>query len=365
MSETSDVILRNSRAEQYLCAARKNFTEKNGFLSETKSKTVICHFSDIHSDWERFDNVIEMINYHKPLFAVHTGDLVCWDSNDTYEEFFEKIDNIDTPVFNCIGNHETFRGEEPLSNEFLHDRYIKPLKNIHTSGKGFYYTDFEEQHIRLIVLNNYEDDNHENRNDREHYAILQEQCDWLIEALHDCEKKAFGVIIASHEADDRIVPGSDKNGFCQRTEPYPWGIPSPRGNHIVADIIDAFKHGKELNRAYTWEKAEKPVNVSCKFEKSSEFICYVNGHRHGDYIGYLPSYPDQLSMGTTCSGCFPKDYHNIGDEVSDLPRIPETISEDAVNFYVLDREHRTVSVVRMGAYINDLFEERIAAKYNY
>lgn len=48
-----------------------------------------------------------------------------------------------------------------------------------------------------------------------------------------------------------------------------------------------------------------------------------------------------------------------------MPRIPGTISEDVVNFYVLDREKRTISVVRMGASVNDLFEERIAAKFNY
>lgn len=91
----------------------------------------------------------------------------------------------------------------------------------------------------------------------------------------------------------------------------------------------------------------------------------MNGHRHGDYIGYLPSYPNQLSLGMTCSGCFPEGYHNIGDEISDLPRIPDTISEDAINFYVLDRKSKTVSVVRMGAYVNDLFEERLAAKFSY
>ena len=364
MSKISDVILRNSRSEQYLCAARKNFIEKNDAVSESHSKTVICHFSDLHGDWKRFDNVLEMIKYYKPVFAVHTGDLVCFDSGFETDEFFEKINNVDIPIYNCIGNHETFKGDEFLSSEYLHNRYINPLKNIHTTGKAYYYTDFDEQNIRLIVLNNYEKDATKKRGDMIDYEISQEQCNWLKDVLKDCEEKELGVIIAAHEADEMIIPGSNDSGFCQRTEPHPWGVELPRC-HIVADIVDAFKHGKMLDKKYKWDNSGNVVELNCKFEKKSEFICYMNGHRHGDYIGYLPSYPDQLSLGITCSGCFPEGYHNIGDEISVLPRIPETISEDAVNFYVLDREHKTISVVRMGASVNDLFEEHIAAKFSY
>lgn len=359
----NEVIMRNNRAEQYLCAARKNFIEKNGFLSETNSKTVICHFSDLHADWKRFDNVIEMIQYYKPDFAIHTGDLVCWDSSSETEVFYRKIADLEIPVYNCLGNHETFIKEDVLKNEYLHDRYIKPLKNIVTKGKGYYYTDFMKLNIRLIVLNNYENDNWKNYNDRT-YEVMQEQCEWLIEVLKDSEKKKLGIIIASHEADEPVKPGSNNLGFCQRTEPCPWGIPSPHC-HIIADIVNAYKKGESLKRSYKWEKSGNVVDIDCFFKEKNEFICYMNGHRHADYIGYLPSYAEQLSLGIPCSGCFPEGYHNIGDEISDLPRIPGTISEDVVNFYVLDREKRTISVVRMGASVNDLFEERIAAKFNY
>ena len=41
-----------------------------------------------------------------------------------------------------------------------------------------------------------------------------------------------------------------------------------------------------------------------------------------------------------------------------MPRIPGTISEDAVNFCVIDREKKTVSIVRIGASVNDLMELR-------
>lgn len=367
------VILRNAKAEQYICAARKNFIMKRTAVSESKTKTVFCHFSDVHADWERFENVKRMLDYFKPAFAVHTGDLVCWDAGCDTSEFYRAAATSAVPMFNCIGNHETYEGDHAtcsadkvLSNEELHERYIAPLKNIKTNGanEGYYYVDFPEQTLRLVVLNDYENDEVKDFRLRR-YEILQKQTDWLIGVLKDCEKKGFALVIAGHESDEEIPADANKIGFCQRYEPYPWGVPSPHENHIVADLVDAFQYGKNLCKTYVWSESGNKVEVNCSFEKKSEFICYLNGHRHGDYVGYLPHYPAQLSFCMTCSGCFPAGYHNIGDEISDLPRIPDTISEDAVNFCIVDREKKEISVVRVGAYVNDLFEERLAAKYRY
>lgn len=360
-----DVIIRNTTAEQYICAARKNFIQRNGVLSESSSKMLICHFSDLHADWKRFQNVMDVIEYYQPAFAIHTGDLVCWDSNSETDIFFQEIAKSSVPVYNAIGNHETFQGESVLSNAYLHNRYIAPLKNIQTNGKsdGYYYVDFPSHALRLIVLNDYENEDVPHYSMR-NYELRQPQIDWLIAVLKDCEEKNLAVMIASHESDEPVLPNSNQNGFCQRFEPYPWSIPSPHES-IVADIVDAFQYGKTLNKEYVWKVSGACVKVDCSFVKRSEFICYVNGHRHGDYVGYLPTYPQQLSMGMTCTGCFPEGYHNIGEEISDLSRIPDTVSEDAINMYVLDRERKEISVVRIGANVNDLFEKRLAAKYRY
>ena len=67
----------------------------------------------------------------------------------------------------------------------------------------------------------------------------------------------------------------------------------------------------------------------------------------------------------TCSGCQPEGYHNIGEEISDLPRIPGTVSEDAINFYTIDRKNKEIAIVRVGACITDEFKERRAIKLQY
>lgn len=360
----NEVILRNSRAEQYLCAAKKNFIEENGHLSESHTKTVICHFSDLHADWKRLDNILELAERYRPAFAIHTGDLVCWDLRDDTSPFFEKIRTSSTPIYNCLGNHDTFMGEVVIKNEVLHERFIKPLPGITTTGKGYYYVDLPEHNIRLIALNDYENDSVDHFSKKK-YELLDEQCAWLCDVLAESAEKGLGVIIASHECDEPITPGANSFGFCQRTEPYPWSIPKPRESFIIADIVDAFRNGKSICREYTQSASGSIVHINCEFKKKGEFICYMNGHRHGDYIGYLETHPDQLSLGMSCSGCFPEGYHNIGEEVSDLARIPGTVSEDLINYYVLDREKKTITVVRFGAYVTDELNERLAARYKY
>lgn len=363
MKDISTVVLRNSEAEQYICAARKSFKLANA-LSESTSKMLICHFSDIHGDIDRFNNVMELIEYYKPDFAVHTGDIVTWNSSESTEYFFDKIRKSDVPIYNTIGNHETFgKGGVHVggsfTNEYLHKRFIVPLKNIKTNAeKGWYHVDFDAHKIRLVVLNPYEYFD-ENSGKRDKRAFLQEQCDWFVSVLSEASEMEYAVIVASHEIAENVPAGANDFGFCQRFTPYPWGGPSERPhNYIIEDIVDAFQNGKSLKSHYVCDLSGQEINIDCVPRKKVEFICYMLGHTHADYVGYLPTHPSQLSVTMTCSGCFPAEYHNIGDEVSDLPRIPGTVSEDAVNFYVIDREKKTLSIVRVGASVNDLMETR-------
>ncbi len=358
------LILRNMESAQYIYAAKKNFIMRHGITSESSSRVLIGHFSDIHGDMKRFENALEYFEYFGVDFAIHTGDLVMWDMQNEYDFFARADERSAIPLYNCIGNHETFQGKYKPTNEELHEALLSKLKNIKSpNNRGYYYVDFPKHNIRIIAVNNYDYDAEDAEALRESYTISQEQCDWLIGVLKEAAKIGYGVIIFSHESDIPIPPASNDFGFCQRFEPHPWGIPK-KHEHIIADIVDAFRHGKEIKKEVTWACGLK-TTVCDKFETKGEFICYLNGHRHGDYVGYLPDFPDQLSIGMTCSGCFPEGYHNIGEETSDLARIPDTVTEDAVNFYTLDREKKTISIVRIGAAVNDEFKTRRALQLKY
>ncbi len=360
-----DIILRNCEALQYVYAMKKNFILENT-LSESSSKILIGHFSDMHSDIKRFNNAIKLFEYLDVAFAVHTGDTVEWNTDSNYKFFNEENKQTKIPLYNCIGNHETFNNSGNNTNEFLHNELISPLENIVCENKrGYYYVDFSEHKLRLIVLNVYDYDAADAGSNREIFTLLQEQCEWLVRTLKESSKLGYGVMIASHDVDVRIPPADNEFGFCQRFEAFPWGAHKRVSSHPIADIIDAFKHAKEINLDFTWDYTEQNVKISDRFDAEGEFICYLCGHRHGDYVGYLKPYPDQLSICMTCSGCFPEGYHNIGEELSDLPRIPETLTEDAVNIYTLDRKEKTMTIVRVGACINDELKERRVLKLKY
>ena len=359
----NEVILRNARAEQYLCAARKNFILRSApdCLSESSSKTVIGHITDLHGDTKRFENALAIFSHIKPNFVVHTGDLVTWNMEDDTTFFYNRIHNFNFPVYNCIGNHDTFDKNGFIPREELDKKLIQPLRGIcNPHHRGYYHVDFLDEKLRMIVLNSYDDDASEN------YYYSQAQCDWLCNKLKEASEKSLGVILVCHEFDESPVNlSSNSYGFCQRFAPSPWGGKCPRPTMIL-DIVEAFRYGKAIEKSYTfWNTGMPVVDISCQFDRKGEFICYLCGHLHADYTGYMPSYPDQLCFLMALSGCFPEGYKNIGEECSDLPRIPGTVSEDLVNMYVIDRKKKTVTVIRFGASVNDLLEERLVARFSY
>ena len=56
----NEIIRRNYEAAQYVCAARKNFILED-VISESDSKMLIGHVTDIHSDIERFDLLLHNV----------------------------------------------------------------------------------------------------------------------------------------------------------------------------------------------------------------------------------------------------------------------------------------------------------------
>ena len=383
-----DVILRNAMAEHYICAAKKTFRPDVVYArSDSKSKFMIGHISDMHSDNIRFANAIDLFLYYKPDCVVHTGDVCYWNMIEDFKYLPNTFSQLPIPAYTCIGNHDVFtdapgtllkkhesgvylRNENgpSLPNEYVHQVFIDEMKNVKgdEEKQGYFYVDFEDKGIRIIFLNDYQY-YHEDTKKRDKYAILESQINWLIELLKDASDKDLGVVIADHEGPGNVIMG--ENAFCQRGVVHPWSPPPKKEDEnpqIIADIVDAFKHAKALKKEYYYKPSEQTVNVDCNFEKEGEFICYLSGHYHADFVGYLETYPDQLSLQMPASCCDLPHYMNeVGELDSDLPRIPGTVSEDCINFYIIDRNKKTVSIVRAGACVNDEFEKRIFERLSY
>ena len=72
-----------------------------------------------------------------------------------------------------------------------------------------------------------------------------------------------------------------------------------------------------------------------------EFICYVTGHTHADGINFLKDYPQQLDLNINCSNTFYQHYSNLN-------LIADSMYEDALNVYSIDRNNGVIHIVRIG-----------------
>ena len=96
-------------------------------------------------------------------------------------------------------------------------------------------------------------------------------------------------------------------------------------------------------------------------DASTEFVCYVNGHRHEDWIGkYLDSENLQISLTITTGNALYSMFTNTAwSNQSDLGRGDgRGVSQDAVNIYSIDRENGVIRISRIGADVNNKFEVR-------
>lgn len=161
-----NVIIRNTLAEQYICGARKTFRHGVFEHSDSDSKMLIGHISDIRRDLPRFNNAMDLFAHYKPEFVVSTGDNVYWNMREDYHYIANAFSQFDIPAYICIGNHDTFmdkpstilprhecgvllRNENgvPLTNEFLHQTYVEETKNVQgdEDKAGYFYVDFEKE----------------------------------------------------------------------------------------------------------------------------------------------------------------------------------------------------------------------------
>lgn len=291
-----------------------------------------------------------------------TGDIVWDDFRNGMDYYNEAITNISKPVLNVVGNHDAGQWHTNLSSvstdKQCYDRFIAPYvsgwgvtqpSNAATDGKSYYYKDFTDEKIRLIVLCEFETDYQIDPNDatkllysREYRAMRQAQVTWLIDTLTNTPSD-YGVIVAMHQtpglmgaADNQFVSFDlvdNQQAFNVYSDDKEW----------LAKILNAFANKTSLSLSVSQTGAVvTTLDCSCDFSAvQSEFICVLCGHTHRDYIGRLKNYQ---SIPVLCVGA-----DNLLYTSSFQPRAAGTPSEDLFNVINIDRNRKTIKVVRIGS----------------
>ena len=389
---TEIVDLVNNVQKGVLTSVIGRNTHKDAAVRATGQKAVdsdikplsLIHISDIHTkddNYKCFENACEYLQYYSNIKCmIATGDLV-WDNFTNLTTWYDiALQKTTKPVLNVIGNHDA--GQQSTQSPSLdrvstdlqcYNRYIAPYVSAGTlpngvtvpgwnviqpvdaatEGKSYYYKDFTDEKIRLIVLCEFETEYELSETSpttslkysREYRAMRQTQVTWLINTLTNTPND-YGVVIAMHQIPDLL--GNENNEFVSFDlvdNNYSYNVYSS-DKAWLAKIINAYATRSSLTLTVTQTGAvvqnDAILNCDCDFTSvQSEFICVICGHTHRDYVGHLKNYP---TISVLCVGA-----DNLKYTSAFQPRAENTISEDLFNVVNIDRNRKTIKIIRIGS----------------
>lgn len=287
-----------------------------------QKKITLLHFSDIHGDEKNFKRIVQYVEENKSMLTdiICTGDIVNFQFSDGIDWWKNNIG--DNKILMAIGNHDPLvtqgtwdwfgkNAAECYDRYFSH--FIANWGVNYTQDLCYYYKDYSDVSIRLIVLdgmrwNNIKED------------TVQEA--WFKQQLNDAKEKNLHVIVASHFPPDTSVGNKNNNiNFdcwysAQTWETEQYGLLSPK----VADSVDSFQ------------------------KNGGNFICYIGGHTHGDLFRPLKRYPNQLMVIVANASC----YEHVNNADCWYSRSESDNSQELFNLLNIDTENKILSIVRIG-----------------
>lgn len=284
------------------------------------------HISDIHNSPITLNQIVNQTEYYDNKIdeMICTGDLVA----DTYTNITSWWNE---KVLTCIGNHDTAGYVDgnfswtALSMANRDAYYIAPFESnwniIHTGGTSYYYKDYAESNVRLIVM----DAMLYNDNGPEATA----QTNWLTNLLADAITNELHVLIAIHSPH-----GGAKPVNCSFTELGVTDMPTLSDCNTPQSVIDT---------------------VATAINNGLHFIGYICGHTHRDTIWDAEDDGRQLMFAIICAMNSPAN--------TDLYRGP---NNNAYNLVTIDTVNTLVKIVRGGgADIDNAMRTRKAICFNY
>lgn len=273
----------------------------------------LLHFSDIHADKNTMKKI--MADFDGTLMddAICTGDMV--------RPAAEQIASWwDASVMTCIGNHDSASHSPSAGYDWtalsMADRdayYIAPFESnwgiTHTSGTSYYYKDYTDSNVRLIVMDSmlYMSSSYA--------TAATAQTSWLASLLSSAVTAGLHVLIAIH---------------------------SPHGG-AVAKPCSFTKLNQGTMKVNTDCDTPQIVidTVATAIDSGLDFIGYIVGHTHQDNIWDATGDGSQLMYCVTCAAVAPVAQWENSDQSRD-----DTMN--AYNLVTIDTNNKLVKIVRGG-----------------
>ena len=284
------------------------------------------HITDIHAHKTEWKRVVEYIDEYEEYidFGIHTGDY-CGTSIDSMVDLYSLAKPENRVIYNMVGNHDTYRayasGETPktATTEETYNAVFSDIQDWDvTFGDEpyatYYYKDFKESGIRLIVLND------------QQWSDAQGQ--WLASVLADANESGLAVMTASHMSTGYMATPVESS-FTPVDDNYSF----------------AYRGGKDI----------EPYIVEFK-NNGGEHIVHLCGHNHFDNIGYTKNGILNVQLEST-SGTIDARLESV--------RVEGTKSFDCFNVMAVDVNTKRIKIVRIGCNSNAALQGKTVFSYDY
>lgn len=293
----------------------------------TEKAVTFLHFSDLHGCNGNLERIVEFYDAYSDYIAdaVHTGDaVICYLDNPNPWAQVKGAGRI----INVIGNHDCWKGHKTWTETDIpydataEDAYVKFVapyvkgwnvvqpagvknKRAATYCACYFYKDYPESKVRLIAL------------DSIHYDEAQDQ--WFDAVLKDAAAKDYTVIGAQHYFSQTGLTSIDSGFSTASGVPACW---NPQAPQIESMREQAF------------------ITLDRFIDGGGVFVCWLSGHDHEDYIGYVVGHERQLQILVDKAG--EKDAYMHED------RTPGTVNQDSFNLVTVNPSKNLLTIQRIG-----------------
>ena len=294
----------------------------------------LVHYSDIHGQKVCQNRINEFREFWKDYIddTIQTGDLVTsyWGDGSAFDEEIAPADNPSRNILSVIGNHDvaskngsdfvwhTYQGKQ------AYDRYIAPFidywgnvvqpEGASENGYCFYYKDYPDSKIRLVVLDTFNND--------DAYEAFQQT--WFAGVLADAISEGLSVIVASHF---RIK--------CEALLKSPFTMPWAAVENLDSSVC---------NDPYI------PL-VKEFIDNGGELVCWITGHSHYDAISKTSEENgSQINICVNRAGAFGSKSTSLWETNSFINiDFSDWKTFDCFNVMAVDTHYKFITLFRVGS----------------
>ena len=303
--------------------------------SVSRNVVNFLHFTDVHGNTENLMRISEFIKEYSGLFDgfLSSGDQIA----ETYPSSPETTTEWDwwkedgKNVMLCLGNHEIWRNYETketsdiVTESECYAFYMQTISNwgvTGTSGKCYYYKDYQTANLRLIVL------------DQLHWNSTQ--ATWFTNTLASAKTNGYAVLVMGH---------------------YCCGIPANfhyNDNTGFTSLDISRMAGGTSNQDVYNGRIEQETIMTAWINGGGKLALWLCGHTHTDFFGTSGNgVPTFISEHAT--------YTRAGWDC----RIQGTKSQDSFNIVTIDTTNQKVYLFRVGNDVDKMMREKKFLCWDY